>query len=214
MALFTDRDEAGRLLGQRLLALSLDEPVVLALPRGGVPVGAAVAEALQAPLDLLMVRKIGAPGQPELAVASVVDGAAARLVVDEKMLHRCGADLAYVQSRAAQELKEIERRRRLYLHGRRPVPLAGKCVVLVDDGMATGTTVRAALESLRSARPSRLVLAVPVAPPDTVASLSGELDDLVCLSQPAYFDAVGSHYQDFHQVEDDEVIALLDAAQR
>ena len=209
MEAFIDRVEAGRLLGRRLAALRLLDPVVLALPRGGVPVAAEVARALHAPLDLLMVRKIGAPGQPELAVAAVVDGDPAEIVIDEQSLRLCGADRAYVDAEAARELKEIERRRALYLRGRAPVPLAGKSVVVVDDGIATGTTVRAALKALQRSKAARLVLAVPVAPADTVAQLRAEVDDLVCLSQPEFFYAVGAHYRDFHQIEDNEVIALL-----
>ena len=214
MEAFTDRIEAGRLLAQRVVGLELIDPVVLALPRGGVPVAAEVARALHAPLDLLMVRKIGAPDQRELAVAAVVDGDHPEVVVDEETLRLSGADRAYVDAEAKQELKEIERRRALYLRGRAPVPLAGKSVVLVDDGIATGTTVRAGLKALQRSRAARLVLAVPVAPADTVALLRGEVDDLVCLSQPEFFHAVGAHYRDFHQVEDDEVIDLLEAASR
>ena len=209
-----DRVEAGRLLGRRLATLKLVDPVVLALPRGGVPVAVEVARALHAPLDLLMVRKIGAPGQRELAVAAVVDGDHPEIVVDEESLRLSGADRAYVDAEAVQELKEIERRRALYLRGRAPVPLAGKSVVLVDDGIATGTTVRAALKALQRSKAARLVLAVPVAPAHAVAQLRAEVDDLVCLLQPEFFHAVGAHYRDFHQIEDDEVIALLDAARR
>jgi putative phosphoribosyl transferase len=214
MEAFVDRVEAGRLLGRRLAALQLVDPVVLALPRGGVPVAAEVAKALNAPLDLLMVRKIGAPHQPELAVAAVVDGDRPVIVVDEETLRLSGADRRYVDIEAQRQLKEIERRRALYLRGRTSVPLAGRSVVLVDDGIATGTTVRAALKALQGSRAARLVLAVPVAPADAVSLLSAEVDEMVCLSQPQFFHAVGAHYRDFHQVEDDEVIALLDAAGR
>ena len=168
MEAFIDRVEAGHLLGRRLAALRLVDPVVLALPRGGVPVAAEVARALHAPLDLLMVRKIGATGQPELAVAAVVDGDPPEIVIDEESLRLSGADRDYVDAEAARELKEIERRRALYLRGRAPVPLAGKSVVMVDDGIATGTTVRAALKALQRSKAARLVLAVPVAPAATV----------------------------------------------
>lgn len=159
-----------------------------------------------------MVRKIGAPGQPELAVAAVVDGDHPEIVVDEETLSLSGADRAYVEARAQQELKEIERRRALYLGSRPGLPLKGKTAVVVDDGIATGTTVRAALQALRNSGAARLVLAVPVAPPETVALLGAEVDDLVCLLQPPYFHAVGVHYRDFHQVEDQEVVALMRAA--
>ena len=211
---FTDRTEAGRLLARQVKELHLAHPVVLALPRGGVPVAAEIARGLHAPLDLLMVRKIGAPGQPELAIGAVADGGAPHVVIDEDMLHWSGADEAYVECQAAEELKEIERRRGVYLRGRERVPLLGRPVVLVDDGVATGATVRAALQALRQAGAARLVLAVPVAPASVVAALLGEVNDLVCLWRPESFQAVGLHYRDFHQVEDREVIALLDEAQR
>ena len=214
MKTFFDRAEAGRLLGQRLAALKLVDPVVLALPRGGVPVAVEVARALRAPLDLLMVRKIGAPGQRELAVAAVVDGDHPEIVVNEEALRLSGADRAYVEAQAAHGLIEIKRRRALYLHGRKPVLLAGKSVVLVDDGIATGTTVRAALKALLRSHASCLVLAVPVAPASTVAQLRTEAIHLVCLWQPALFRCVGNYYRDFHQIEDEEVIALLDSANR
>ena len=137
-----------------------------------------------------MVRKIGAPDQPELAIAAVVDGDRPQVVTDEETLRFSGADAAYVKAAARRELKEIERRRVRYLRGRAPLPLAGRSVVLVDDGIATGTTVRAGLAALRRSAAARVVLAVPVAPADTVARLRGEVDDLVCLSQPEFFHAL------------------------
>ncbi|TMH03351.1 MAG: phosphoribosyltransferase [Betaproteobacteria bacterium] len=211
---FADRQEAGRVLGGQVAALGLVDPVVLALPRGGVAVGAEVARVLRAPLDLLLVRKIGAPWQPELAVAAVVEGDPPEIVIDAETMQYGGVSRDYIEAEAAQQLQEIARRRALYLRGRPAQPLAGRTVVLVDDGIATGTTVRAALKALRRVAPQRLVLAVPVAAADTVAELRSEVDDVVCPAQPSFFHAVGCHYGDFHQVEDDEVIALLDAAQR
>ncbi|NML18217.1 phosphoribosyltransferase [Azohydromonas caseinilytica] len=207
---FANRTEAGRLLARALAALTLVDPVVLALPRGGVPVAAEVADALHAPLDLLLVRKIGAPGQRELAVAAIAEGPHNEPVIDRETLYFSGATMDYVERQAEVERLEIERRRAAYLRGRPPLPVEGKTAVLVDDGIATGTTVRAALRALRRRRPARLVLAVPVAPAEAVAALRGEVDDLVCLSQPAFFRAVGVPYVDFHQVEDDEVIGILD----
>ncbi len=212
---FTDRAEAGRLLAQRLAGRKWAPPVVvLALPRGGVPIGAEVARALHAPLDLLLVRKIGVPWQPELAVAAVVDGEAPQIVVDEEVRSMGGIDRAYIEAQAKVELREIERRRRLYLGGRAPLALQGATVIVVDDGIATGTTVRAALKALRRRQPAHLVLAVPVAPPDTVRALRAEVDELVCLAEPEPFHAVGAHYERFHQVDDDEVLAALRAADR
>jgi putative phosphoribosyl transferase len=210
---FTNRTEAGRALAQRLSRMALPPPiVVLALPRGGVPIGAEVARALKAPLDLLLVRKIGAPWQRELAVAAVVDGQPPDIVLDDETMAMTGVDQAYVQAEAKSELAEIERRRGVYLRGRTPIGVEGATAIVVDDGIATGTTVRAALKALRRRKPARLVLAVPVAPSDTLAQLRGEVDDVVCLAEPYPFHAIGLHYVDFHQVGDDEVLAALDAA--
>jgi putative phosphoribosyl transferase len=206
---FQDRAEAGRELARAVCALHPADPVVLALPRGGVPVAAEVSAALHAPLDLLLVRKIGAPFQPELAVAAVADD---ELVIDRETFLGSGATNEYVERQAAQERREIARRREAYLRGRPPVPVRGRTAIVVDDGIATGTTVRAALKALRRRQPARLVLAVPVAPQDAVAALQHDVDQLVCLRQPAFFHAVGAHYIDFHQVSDDEVVALMDAA--
>jgi len=211
---FANRARAGRLLAKEVLALGLAEPVVLALPRGGVPVAAEVAAALHAPLDLLLVRKIGAPAHRELAVAAVAEGFDDDVVLDRETMEMTGTNRAYVDREAKVERQEIARRRAAYLRGRPPQPIEGKSAVVVDDGIATGTTVRAALQALRRRKPARLVLAVPVAPPDVVAELRTQVDDLVCLSEPSFFHAVGVHYADFHQVSDDEVTAILDKAWR
>ena len=211
---FQDRVTAGRALGARLAAMGLADPVVLALPRGGVPVGLEVARALNAPLDLLLVRKIGVPWQPELAVGAVMDGGEPVLVIEPYVQAETGIDREYVEQRAAQELQEIERRRALYLAHRAPEAVAGRTAIVVDDGIATGTTVRAALRGLRKRGPARLVLAVPVAPPETIDALRAEVDDVVCLAQPEPFGAIGYFYVDFHQLTDDEVIALMRQAPR
>jgi putative phosphoribosyl transferase len=212
---FADRSSAGRALGERLRALHLRPPlIVLALPRGGVPVGAAVAQALHAPLDLLLVRKIGAPWQPELALAAVVEGDPPDIVIDEDVQRGMGAHSDYIEAQAQVQLREIARQRQAYLSGRPVAPVAGSTVIVVDDGIATGTTMRAALKALRRRHPAALVLAVPVAPRDTLERLRGEVDQVVCLETPYPFYAVGEHYLRFHQVEDDEVIEALDAADR
>jgi putative phosphoribosyl transferase len=210
---FADRAEAGRLLARRVLELHPVDPVVLALPRGGVPVAAEVADALGAPLDLLLVRKIGAPFHRELAVAAIAEGAGEEPFIDEETLRMTGATPDYVRREAEAERDENTRRRAAYLGGRAALPVEGRTAIVVDDGIATGTTVRAALRALRRRRPKRLVLAVPVAPPDTIERLRAEVDDLVCLAEPPYFYAVGAHYADFHQVSDDEVVATLRARQ-
>jgi putative phosphoribosyl transferase len=196
-----DRKQAGIQLAAELLRFKEQDPVVLALPRGGVPVGFEVAKALGAPLDLILVRKIGAPFQPELAVAAVVDG--------ERM---AALDLSEedIRKQAKQEVEEIERRQRLYLGGRERVRVRGRTVLVVDDGIATGATMRASLRAVRRREPSRLVLAVPVAPAETVDQLRREVDEVVCLAMPSPFGAIGQFYVDFRQVGDDEVRDLLD----
>ena len=207
---FKDRADAGRQLAAAVIHLGLVDPLVLALPRGGVPVAAEVARALHAPLDLLIVRKIGAPGQPELAVAAIAEGNPPTVVIDEVTSSGTDTDHAYIKREARTQRGEIERRCTTYRRGCARLGVAGKTVVVVDDGIATGTTVRAALKALRRMRPAKVVLAVPVASDDTLYELSKLVDDVVCLSQPGFFGSVGTYYADFHQVDDDEVIALLD----
>ncbi len=209
-AIFANRDEAGRALAARMADEHLAGPiVVLALPRGGVPVALPVAQRLKAPLDLLLVRKIGAPWQSELAVAAIVDGGQPELVIDDETSAATGASRAYIDEQAQIEWREIERRRTLYLRGRAPLPVQGATVIVVDDGIATGMTVRAALKALRRRGAARLVLAVPVAPHDTLMQLRREVDRIVCLAEPDPFRAVGLHYEDFEQVSDEAVIAAL-----
>jgi putative phosphoribosyl transferase len=209
---FADRIEAGRLLAERLSGLGLAAPLVLALPRGGVPVAAEIARALKAPLDVAFVRKIGAPYQPELAVAAVVDGGSADIIVNEAVVAMAGVTRDDIDQQAKRELAEIERRRELYLKGRPRIPLAGRTLIVVDDGVATGASVRAALTALRRRNPMKVILAIPVAPIETVETLQAEVDEVVCLATPDPFYAIGLHYRDFHQVPDDEVVRLLDAA--
>ncbi len=207
---FKDRAEAGRLLADALVRLRLPPPVVvLALPRGGVPIGALIARALGAPLDLVLVRKIGVPFQRELALAAVVDGDPPDLVIDDEVQRDCGVGRDYIDAEMPKELREIERRRKAYLAGRAPLPVAGATAIVVDDGIATGTTMRAALKALRRRGPARLVLAVPVAPRETLDALAAEVDQVVCLYAPSPLYAIGAHYRDFHQVSDTEVIEAL-----
>jgi putative phosphoribosyl transferase len=206
---FANRTEAGRRLAQALVPLKLERPVVLALPRGGIPVALEVARALDAPLDLLLVRKIGVPWQRELAVAAVVDGAQVDVVVDESVRRMAGVTQDYIDAEARRELREIERRRHAYLKDRAPLDVRGRTAIVIDDGIATGTTVRAALKALRRREPAHLVLAVPVAPADTLRDLAGEVDRVVCLAQPEPFHAIGLHYRDFSQLEDADVLRLL-----
>jgi putative phosphoribosyl transferase len=216
---FPDRRAAGRELAQVLASKTLAAPVVLALPRGGVPVAAEIARVLEAPLDIVLVRKIGVPFQRELAAAAVVDGGAPEVVVNEDVARSAGITPDYIDAQVKQELEEIERRRNAYLQGRARVPLEGRTVILVDDGIATGASIRAALKALRRKAPKALILAVPVAPMETIEELKRQVDEVVCLRTPEPFFAIGLHYVDFHQVSDAEVIRLLaerggEAAQR
>lgn len=213
-ARFADRQEAGRLLAARVAALRLRNPAVYALPRGGVPVAAEVADALHAPLDLVLVRKIGAPGQPELALGAVVDGDAPETVLNPDIVAATGASEAFIDAARRRELDEIERRRLRYLSGHPRLDPAGRDAVVVDDGIATGATGRAALHALRRRGAARLVLATPVAPAQALRALRDEADEIVCLRQPSPFLGVGAAYQDFHQLADDEVIGLLAARSR
>ncbi|OIJ68151.1 phosphoribosyltransferase [Streptomyces mangrovisoli] len=208
---FPDRRQAGRELGLRLMEWASDgglpDPVVLALPRGGVPVGAEVAEALGAPLDLLVARKIGLPGRPETGIGAIV--AEDPSLFDPRALEMYGLREERLAPDVTRERQELRRRTLLY-RGDRPAPaVRDHAVVLVDDGLATGVTARAALRHLGRLRPARVLLAVPVGAPDTVASLRAEADDVICLRQPPDFWAVGLWYDDFEQVGDDEVIRTL-----
>ena len=206
---FADRTEAGRKLAQALAAYNDQHAVVLALPRGGVPVAAQVAAALKAPLDLILVRKIGAPMQPELAMGAVVDGASPLIVRNEDVIALGGVDDAEFKSVCASELAEIERRRKLYLGSRERIDVVGKVAIVVDDGIATGATTRAALRATRARRPKKLVLAVPVAPTDSLAAMKAEADEVVCLEDHESFGAIGYYYSDFRQTSDQEVIDTL-----
>ena len=208
--MFTNRDDAARRLLQRLPTLEPSSTVILALPRGGLPVADVIAEALGAPLDIVLVRKIGVPGQPEFAVGAVTDGNEPRITINDDVARLTGLEAAQIRALAQQELPEIDRRRELYLKGRPPVPLTGKTVVVVDDGIATGATMRAALRLVRDAGPARLIAAVPVGPADTIAALAADCDSLICLESPADFRAVGLHYRDFGQVPDAVVTEILE----
>lgn len=210
--LFADRHEAGKRLAARLQKLNLSQPVVLALPRGGVPVGFEIARVLAAPLDLVLVRKIGAPGQEELAVGAIADGEQPELVLDDELAGWVSASPKYLESAKAVALQEIERRRRAWFGDRKPVPLGGCTAIVVDDGIATGATMRVALRATRRRAPARLVLAVPVAPSDTLDRLRAEVDQVICLDTPQDFMAVGQFYRRFPQLNDQEVIALLEQA--
>ena len=209
---FANRSEAGRHLAKRLVDKGLPQAVVLALPRGGVPVAFEVARAMKAPLDLVLVRKVGAPREPEVAIAALAEGEPEVLELEPRTLAACGATHDDVLRALPAHRQEIARRRKLYLGGRAPLNLRGCTAVLVDDGVASGTTVRAAIRALRQRQPERLILAVPVAPASELSRLRSLVDELICLEAPEYLGAVGQHYLDFSQTEDEEVVRLMHTA--
>jgi predicted phosphoribosyltransferase len=207
--LFQDRADAGRQLARALVKYKDRHPVVLALPRGGVPVAAEVATALDAPLDLVLVRKIGVPSQPELAMGAVTDGEKPTIIRNREIIESCGVSERKFDAVCKEELGEIERRRKRYLGDRARAEVPGQVVIIIDDGIATGATTLAAVQAVRRRKPKELVLAVPVAPLDTIEKLRSDVDDIVCLETPGDLGAIGYFYRDFHQVSDDEVIFTL-----
>jgi putative phosphoribosyl transferase len=206
---FKNRSEAGQKLARALSKYKDQHPVILALPRGGVPVAGEVAAALNAPLDLILVRKIGMPFQPELAMGAVVDGDATLIVRNEDIIRNAGIDEMQFNDICNAELAEIERRRQLYLGGRERVNVTCRRAIVIDDGIATGATMRAALRATRMRDPKWLVLAVPVAPSESIVSMREEADEVICLEDYESFDAIGFYYQDFRQISDEEVIEIL-----
>ena len=207
--MFADRAEGGALLADPVAALGLADPLVLALPRGGVPVGAEIARRLAAPLDVALVCKLGAPNEPELAIGAVADGEAPEIVLNAGLVEALRIGAGYIEAEAARGRAAIERRRREY-EGLRPnVGLAGRAVIVVDDGVATGMTMQAALRSVKRRGPARLVAAAPVAAREAVVMLRREADVVVCLSAPRRFLSVGSFYRSFAQVTEEDVARLL-----
>ncbi|GIW30058.1 MAG: phosphoribosyltransferase [Meiothermus sp.] len=210
---FKDRNQAGALLAERLVALGYDRQpnlLVFGLPRGGVPVAFQVARRLGAPLDVWVVRKLGTPGHEELALGAIASGGGR--VLNQEIVDSLQVSADTLATVEQQQRAELQRRERLY-RGNRPFPdLKGKTVLLVDDGLATGATMKAAIAAARQHHPGRLVVAVPVAPPDTVAEIQALVDEVVCLETPAFFQAVGLWYEHFPQTSDEEVLALLQAA--
>jgi putative phosphoribosyl transferase len=207
--IFADRAEAGQLLGERLAQMQLANPVVLALPRGGVPVAAQIATRLHAPLDVAFVRKLGAPDQPELAVGAVADGSDPEIVLNAELAAMLDLDQDYIASTAKRELAVIERRRQEWAPLRPVIDAAGRTVIVVDDGVATGMTMQAALRQQARRQPSKLIAAAPVASREAVAMLEREADGVVCLWSPRNFGSVGAFYRSFVQITDGEVATLL-----
>jgi putative phosphoribosyl transferase len=206
---FKDRRDAGRQLAAALPALEPTNTVVVALPLGGVPVAEEICRARHLPLDLVFVRKIGAPRQPEVAIGAIVDGAHPKVTINHRLARRLGLADQTVEKMGHDLLPEIERRKTLYFQGRNRPSLKGKTVLVVDDGVATGATLRASLLSLGESGAVRIILALPTAPSDVLASFKPLADEIVCLDQPTPFWAVGAAYRSFPQTSDQEVVESL-----
>jgi len=210
---FRDRKDAGQRLAKALSRFKGRNPIILALPRGGVPVAAEVASELAAPLDLIMARKIGVPFQPEVAMGAVVDGSHPLIVKNEDVIALAQISKAQFDRVVQDELLEIKRRRHRYLGNKAPLELASRIVILIDDGVATGATTIAALRAIKGQSPHLLILAVPVAPTEVIASLKAEADEVICLEHHRRFSAVGYYYDHFEQVSDDAVCQILAKAE-
>ncbi|PJE67514.1 phosphoribosyl transferase [Candidatus Shapirobacteria bacterium CG10_big_fil_rev_8_21_14_0_10_40_9] len=206
--MFKNREEAGRKLADKLLSYKATKNlIVLAIPRGGVVVGKILSQALNCPLDVLITRKIGAPGNPELAVGAVGPGGIR--IIDWELAKRVGADGEYLKAQSSKLQSEIQEREKKFRARKKPLEVTGKTVILTDDGIATGATIEAAIAWLKSQKAKKIILAVPVAPPEVVEKLRPLVDELICLDQPEFFAAVGQFYQEFEQVTDDKVVQLL-----
>jgi putative phosphoribosyl transferase len=216
MAPFKNRTQAGELLAELLHKYAVDEhaadssTLILALPRGGIPVGHAISAALGIPLDILIVRKLGVPWHEEYAMGAVASGGIQ--VLQQEILDKADIPQSAVEAATHRELREIERREQLYRAGRPAIPLEGKTVILVDDGLATGSTMLAAVRAVASRKPRKIIVAVPVGAADSCGKLAAEADEVICLRTPSPFIAVGKWYEDFPQVSDDEAVSLLSAA--
>lgn len=214
MARYIDRVDAGRVLAQELLKLNLLGPVCIGLPRGGVPVAAEVARALHAPLEVQLVRKIGAPMQRELAIGAIADGDPLHIVLDQRLIKTLGVDDRYVDAEIERQIAEIDRRRVMYDVPLPAASLRGHVALLIDDGLATGATTRAAIMALREREPESIVLAVPVAAADSIELMRSLVDTIVCPAIENYFSGVGAYYRDFTQVDDMVVVDLLRSMRR
>ncbi|MCP8315920.1 MAG: phosphoribosyltransferase [archaeon] len=205
--MFKDRKEAGKFLAEALSEYKDKNPIVLAIPRGGVVVAYEVAKALNAPLDLIIPRKIGAPNQPELAIGAVTEDGTT--ILNQDILHHLRVPDDYIKEEVRHQVEEIKRRMERYLGDKPRLSIEGKVTILVDDGVATGATIKAAIASIRKRKPALIVLAIPVGPPETIEELRREADEVICLMTPEPFFAIGQFYKSFEQTSDEEVIDIL-----
>jgi putative phosphoribosyl transferase len=207
---FATRLEAGEALGEVCRTHAFEMPLILGLARGGVPVAVGISHRLGAPMDVLLVRKIGAPGYAELASAAIVDGQKPVIVFNEEVMIARSISKADIRLRAVDALREIERRREIYVGRRPPIDVTDRDVILVDDGAATGSSLRAAIDAVRRRSPLRITIALPVASREALRSLEAHADQVICLMTPERFGSVSEHYEDFHQLTDEEVVAFLE----
>lgn len=212
--MFRDREDAGNQLAEKLSEYRGQNPLVIALPRGGVPVAYVVAKSLGAELDVIIVRKLGAPGNPELGIGALVEGNPPQRILNEGIIFHLGVPDDFIEEETEDQKREIERRSRVYRGGRQIADMSGRTVIVVDDGIATGATIKAALKGIKAANPDRIVVAVPVAPPDVLYALEEMADDVVCVERPEFLYAIGAYYRDFEQVTDSEVIGMLEEARK
>lgn len=210
--LFYDRHDAGRQLAQKLVHYVHEKPFVIGLPRGGVVVAYEVSRALKAPLDVIIARKLGAPTQPELGIGAIAPNGVR--ILNQRIIDMLGISSGQIEEVTGREAREMERRLKLY-RGDRPAPdIRNRTVILVDDGLATGVSAKAAIRALKQNLPKKIILAIPVSSPDTIEAIRPEVDDLVCIATPLDFMSVGNWYQRFEQTSDEEVIHLLQSAQK
>lgn len=205
--MFQNRTQAGRLLSEKLKHLKDEDVIVLSIPRGGVVVGAEIAKSLGCPLDIIVTKKIGAPGNPELAIGAVGPGGIK--VIDEGLARRTGGGEEYLNREIEKLRNEVIKKGERLRGKRQPLEIKGKTVILTDDGIATGATVEAAIQVVQAQKPKKIVVAIPVAPPEVVKKLKSQVDELICLQTPALFWAVGQFYQEFEQTSDEEVVEML-----
>ncbi|HUU70210.1 MAG TPA: phosphoribosyltransferase family protein [Planctomycetota bacterium] len=211
--MFRNRTEAGRQLAGHLQELAGPDALVLAIPRGGVVVGAAIAAALQCELDVINVRKLGAPFNPELAIGSIMEGAA-EPYLNEQIISDLAVPADYIRDETERQRKEAERRAARYRNGRRPARIKDRTVILTDDGLATGATMISSIHGVKAQQPARLIVALPVGPADTIERIGRMVDDVLCLACPPFFGAVGQFYADFAQTSDEEVVELLEKLEK